>query len=121
MTAAILAILLAAAADVPVPADIGDEPAMEAFIALAEPALLSKAPRAKEVTFIWPYRLTKSPFSYYTCGKVATNRGRAVQEEVWVSAAVANGNIVSAQWSTSNGILAWDCKRKVRSGNLVAR
>ena len=97
------------------------EPTMEQFIALVEPALLSAAPRAKDVTFKWPYRLVSGPAGYYTCGVVATHRGRVPREEIWVSAVVTNGTVVNSQWSTSNGMLAWDCKRNVRSGKLTAR
>lgn len=94
---------------------------MEQFIAIVEPALLTKVKKPGEVTFKWPYRLVPGPAGFYTCGMVATDRGRVPREEIWVSAVVANGQVVSTQWSTSNGMLAWDCKRNIRSGNFVVR
>ena len=94
---------------------------MEQFVALVEPVLFAKVKKPSEVTFKWPYRLVAGPAGFYTCGMVATNRGRVPREEIWVSAVVANGQVVSTQWSTSNGMLAWDCKRNVRSGTLIAR
>jgi hypothetical protein len=112
--------MLAMAQTAPAEADIGAEPTMEQFTALAETELLSKAPNLKEVTFKWPYRLSAGPAGYFTCGMIATHRGRAPQEDIWVSAAVANGKVVDAQWSTLNGMLAWDCKRKVRAGTFIA-
>lgn len=121
MVTNIFAIMLAASPAAPLQAGIGDEPAMEQFIELVEPALLTKAKNAKDVTFKWPYRLVAGPAGFYTCGIVATHRGRVPREEIWVSAVVANGHVVSSQWSTSNGMLAWDCKRNVRSGNFIAR
>lgn len=121
MVANIFAIALAASQAAPALADIGGEPAMEQFIALVEPALLSKVPRAKEVTFKWPYRLVAGPAGYYTCGMVATHDGNVPRKEIWVSAVVANGKVVNSQWSTSNGMLAWDCKRNVKSGKLPVR
>ena len=121
MVANLLAILLAAAPAAPAQADIGPEPAMDEFIKLVEPVLMTKVRKPEEVTFKWPYRLVAGPAGYYTCGMVATNRGRVPREEIWVSAVVANGQVFSTQWSTSNGMLAWDCKRNVKSGNLVAR
>lgn len=120
MIAYIFAIALAAPQAAPVQADIGAEPAMEQFIALVEPALLSKVPNIK-VTFKWPYRLVAGSAGYYTCGRVATYRGGVPPKEIWVSAVVANGKLVNSQWSTLNGMLAWDCKRKVGSGNLIVR
>ncbi len=121
MIAYILATTLAASQAAPVKADSGAEPAMEQFIALAEPALLSQAPNAKDVTFKWPYRLVASAAGDYTCGMVATNHGKVPREKIWVSALVANEKVVNSQWSTWNGMLAWDCKRHVRSGKLTPR
>ncbi len=34
---------------------------------------------------------------------------------------VANGHVVSKQWSTSNGMLEWDRKRKVRAADIKTR
>lgn len=116
-----LAIILATQKAAPVLADIEAEPPMEEFIALAEPELLKRVPRAKDVVFDWPYRLVAGPAGYYTCGRVATSEGRPTRNEIWVSAVVAHGKAVNVQWSTKNGMLEWDCKRNVRSGNLVAR
>jgi hypothetical protein len=121
MVATLLAIMLVVSQAAPAQGDVGAEPTMEQFIALAEPALLSAAPRAKEVIFKWPYRLVTGPAGYYTCGVVATHRGRVPREEIWVSAVVANGKVINSQWSTSNGMLAWDCKRNVRSGKFTVR
>jgi hypothetical protein len=121
MVAKILAIALAASQSAPMQTDIGAELTVEQFIALAEPALVSMPPKAKEVTFKWPYKLVAGPAGYYTCGVVAVHRGRVPREEIWVSAVVANGKVVNSQWSTYNGMLAWDCKRNVRSGSLKAR
>ena len=121
MIASILSIVFASSSITPTQADIGAEPTMEHFIALVEPALLTKAKPPQEVTFKWPYRLVAGPAGFYTCGMVATNRGRVPREEIWVSAVVANGHVVSTQWSTSNGMLAWDCKRNVRAGDLKTR
>ena len=120
MVSITLAIVLAAAQATPVQ-DIGAEPAMEQFAALVEPALLSKSPNAEDVVFKWPYRLVAGPAGYYTCGMVASERGRPPRSEIWVSAVVANGAVVNTQWSTKNGMLAWDCKRHVRSGSLTLR
>lgn len=121
MVANIIAIALAASSAGPVQADVGAEPAMEQFIALVEPALLNKSPNAKEVVFKWPYRLVAGPAGYYTCGMVATHRGRAPREDIWVSAVVASGKVTNVEWSTFNGMLAWDCKRNVRSGIFMVR
>jgi len=121
MIAYILAIALAASQAAPIQADSGTEAGMEQFIALVEPALLSKAPKAKDVTFKWPYRLVAGSAGDYTCGMVATHHGKVPREEIWVSAVVANGKVINSQWSTWNGMLAWDCKRHVRSGTLTPR
>lgn len=121
MIANIFAIVLAASQPAPVLSDIGLEPTMGEFIALVEPALISEAPHTKELTFEWPFRLVAGPAGYYTCGKVATHRGKVPREEIWVSAAVANGKVTNTQWSTSNGMLAWDCKRNVKSGKFTVR
>lgn len=101
--------------------EIGPRPAMEDFIALAEPVLREKARDPQNITFKWPYQLVAGPAGYYTCGMVDTVRGRRPREEVWVTAVVASGRVVGTQWSTDNGMLAWDCKRNVRAGTLVAR
>jgi hypothetical protein len=106
--------LAAALAPAPAAADIGPEPTMEAFVALAEPALLSQMKKPRPVTFVWPYRLAAVETGYFTCGRVDSKSARG--EEIWVSAVVAGGAVVSAQWSTKNGMLAWDCKNQVKKG-----
>ncbi|MET1112694.1 MAG: hypothetical protein ABWX67_14330 [Allosphingosinicella sp.] len=119
----IAVILAAALASAPAPAlaDIGPEPAMEEFAALAEAALARKLDRPeKKMIFEWPYRLVAGPAGYYTCGRVHGRRGQG-RQEVWVSAVVAHGQAVDAQWSTKNGMLAWMCKKEVKKGNLVPR
>lgn len=121
MVISVLAILLAMQKAAPVLDDIGAEPPMEQFIALAEPELLSKVPRVKDVVFTWPYRLVAGRAGYYTCGRLVTYEGHPPRKEIWVSAVVAHGKAVNVQWSTHNGMLEWDCKRNVRSGNLVPR
>ena len=117
MIAAVLAILLAVSSA----EDIGPQPTMEEFIALAEPALASKMKDPQSVTFKWPYKLAAGPAGYATCGLVDTLNKKAERREVWVSTVVANGRVVNSQWSTVNGMLAWDCKRRVSKGTLVAR
>ena len=122
MIALTLAIMLAA--EPPAAADIGPQPSMEEFIALAEPALESKrkGKGRRPVTYEWPYRLVAGPAGYYTCGRVDAARTKARGAEgVWVSARVAQGRVVDAQWSTMNGMLAWLCKREIKKGVLVAR
>jgi hypothetical protein len=122
MIAVTLALALAlASAPAPALADIGPEPAMEEFAALAEAALARKLDRPeKKMTFEWPYRLLVGPAGYYTCGRVY-GRKRQGRQEVWVSAVVAHGQVVDSQWSTLNGMLAWECKRQVKKGVLVAK
>jgi hypothetical protein len=117
MIAVTLALLLAPA---PAPADIGPEPTMEEFAALAEAALSRKLRKPRDVAFSWPYKLVAGPAGYYTCGR-AQGRKRKSDDGVWVSAVVARGQVVSSQISTLNGMLAWDCKRNVKKGTLVAR
>ena len=101
--------------------DIGPQPAMEDFIALAEPVLREKAKDSQSITFKWPYQLVAGPAGYYTCGMVDTVRGKHPREKVWVTAVVADGRVVNTQWSTDNGMLAWDCKRNVRAGTFAVR
>jgi hypothetical protein len=120
MIAVILAIALGSA-PAPALADIGPEPAMEEFAAVAEAALARKLDRPeKKMTFEWPYRLVAGPAGYYTCGRVYGRKGQG-RLEVWVSAVVTRGQAVNAQWSTSNGMLAWLCKKEVKKGTLVPR
>jgi hypothetical protein len=122
MIAAVFALAIAsAAAPPPAPgqADIGPEPTLEEFAALAEAELARKLRKPQEVTFSWPYKLVAGPAGYYTCGRAEARKGK--KGDVWVSAVVAHGQVVSTQWSTLNGMLAWDCKRHVRKGTLVAR
>jgi hypothetical protein len=118
MIAKLLAIVLAAAA---VPVAIGPEPTMDEFITIAEPVLAAEVRKPEEVRFTWPYRLIAGSLGYYTCGKVSSYDGKPPREEIWVAAVVANGKTVSTQWSTKNGMLAWDCKRNVKKGTLVPR
>ena len=117
MIAVTLAVALAQA---PAEADVGPQPTMEEFIALAEPALASKVRGRRSVTFTWPYQLVAGPAGYYTCGRVDAHK-RKGREGVWVSAVVARGQVVNSQWSTRNGMLAWQCKREVSKGTLLAR
>jgi hypothetical protein len=119
MIAVTLAIALASAPPPALP-DIGPEPAMEEFAALAEAALSRKLRKDQHVRFEWPYKLVAGPAGYYTCGR-AYARKRTNGPDVWVSAVVAHGRVVDAQWSTSNGMLAWLCKKEVKKGTLVAR
>ena len=117
-----LALLLAAqpAATAPSPQDIGPKPTMEEFIAIAEPVLAGQVRTKRRVIFVWPYKLAAGPIGYYTCVRV--DPGRKVRGEgVWASAVVSRGQVVNTQWSTRNGTLAWDCKRKARDGTFVAR
>ena len=122
MIALALALMLDAAPAAAVPADIGPQPTMEEYIALAEPALDAKRKGRRPVTYEWPYRLVAGSAGYYTCGRVdrAKTKGRG-SEGIWVSARVAQGRVVDAQWSTMNGMLAWLCKREIKKGTLVAR
>jgi hypothetical protein len=115
-----LALLLAPA---PVLADIGPEPTPEEFAAAAEPALMAKLKVKKPPTveFTWPYKLNAGPAGYYTCGHAAAVHNGRKGKEMWVSAVVTGGRAVDAQWSTMNGMLAWECKNDVRDGKLVAR
>jgi hypothetical protein len=101
--------------------EIGPEPSMEEFIAVADPVLAAEVRRPEEVKFAWPYRLNAGPIGYYTCGKVSTYEGKRPREEIWVTAVVANGKVVNTQWSTKNGMLAWSCKQNVKKGILVPR
>ena len=117
MIAATLALLLAPA---PALADPGPEPTMEEFIALAEPALEKKLRKSGAVTYQWPYKLIAGPGSYYTCGRSSPKR-KTANKPVWMSAAVANGRVISAQWSTLNGMLEWECKQLLKKGTLVPR
>jgi hypothetical protein len=103
----------------PVLADIGPEPTMEAFAALAEPALNAHVRKGGAVTYKWPYKLVAGAAGYYTCGLASS--GRKGAKDVWVSAVVAHGQAVNVQWSTVNGMLAWDCQRHVRDGSLAPR
>lgn len=122
MIAFTLSLLLAAApaATASSTQDIGPKPTMEEFIALAEPVLASEVRTSRRVTFVWPYQLAAGPIGYFTCGRV--DPGRKVRgESVWVSVVVARGQVVNTQWSTKNGMLAWDCKRNARNGTLPAR
>src|SRR5687767_13672627 len=123
MIALALAIMLAPA-PAAAAADIGPEPRMEEFIALAEPALESKrkGKGRRTLTYEWPYQLVAGPVGYWTCGRVDRARIKAQGGEgVWVSARVAQGRVVDVQWSTKNGMLAWLCKREIKKGVLVAR
>ena len=118
-----IAVILALALDsapAPVLADIGPEPAMEEFAALAQAALSRKLRKPGKVTFEWPYRLVAGPSGYYTCGRAYAGNRKA-KPEVWVSAVVAHGQAVHSQWSTLNGTLAWQCKKALKKGELVAR
>ena len=121
MNALPLAILLASA-PAPVLADIGPEPTMEEFAAAAEAALARKLRKPEKVAFSWPYRLMAGPAGYWTCGRAgsvkAMKRGRP---EVWVSAVVAHGRAVDAQWSSHHGMLEYLCKKEIRKGSLIAR
>ena len=115
-----VALLLASAS--PPAAEIEPEPAMEAFIALAEAELRKKLRRPGAVTFAWPYRLAAGPKGYYTCGRAHAGRGKpGGKGDPWVSAVVAGGQASNAQWSTRNGTLAWQCKKLVRNGTLIGR
>ncbi|HET9640714.1 MAG TPA: hypothetical protein VFP12_16080 [Allosphingosinicella sp.] len=118
MIAVILAVALAAPA--PVQADIGPEPTVEAFAALAEAELNRKLNKPASVTFEWPYRLVAGPAGYYTCGR-ARSQKKAGGPQIWVTAVVARGQLVRARWATPDGMLEWDCKRQVKKGALVAR
>ena len=120
MIALMLAAALASAAPAPVLADVGPEPTMEEFAAVAEAALSRKLKKPGKVGFEWPYRLVRGPAGYYTCGRARSLRSKG-GPEVWVSAVVAHGQAVDSQWSTLNGMLAWMCKREVKKGTLVAR
>lgn len=102
-------------------ADIGPEPAMDEFIALAEPAVASKLIEPSSATFKWPYRLIAGPVGYYTCGLVRARNNRGGYTEIWVSAVVANGKVVNFQSAASNGMLAYACKKQVQKGELVPR
>lgn len=73
------------------------------------------------MTFKWPYRLAAGPAGYATCGLVDTLDKKPERRDIWVSAVVANGRVIDFQWSTLNGMIAWDCKRQVGKGVLVAR
>jgi hypothetical protein len=118
MIAVTLAVALAST-PAPVLADIGPEPTMEEFIPLAEAELARKLRKPQNVRFSWPYRLVAGPAGYFTCGRAEPRKGR--KGDVWVSAVVTRGQVVSAQWSTFNGMLAWECKRQVKKGMIVAR
>jgi len=115
----IILTLAALLAPAPVLADLGPEPAMEEFAALAEPALVAKLRRPVPVTFKWPYKLTAGPAGYYTCG-LASSPKKGLKD-AWVSAVVAHGQAVNVQWSTMNGMLAYSCKQEIRKGKIVAR
>jgi hypothetical protein len=73
------------------------------------------------VTFSWPYKLVAGPAGYWTCGRAEARKRRGRGEDVWVSAVVTRGQVVNAQWSTLNGMLAWECKKQVKKGVIVAR
>jgi hypothetical protein len=118
MIALTLAMLVAPA---PVLADIGPEPTMEDFAAVAEPALAGKVKPRQPVTFKWPYKLVAGPAGYYTCGLASSTKKSSRVKDVWVSAVVAHGQAVNVQWSTMNGMLAYDCKRQIRNGTIAAR
>lgn len=105
----------------PVQANIGPQPTMEEFIALAGPALASEMEDAQSVTFKWPYQLVAGSTGYSTCGLVDTLRNKPERKKVWVLGVVANGRVVDTQWSTRNGMLAWSCETNVRQGRLVKR
>jgi len=122
MIAVTLAFALASAPAAPAPAsaDIGPEPAMEAFAALAEAELARKLNKPQKVKFEWPYRLVAGPAGYSTCGRAGPDRPKG-RMEIWVTAVVARGQLVSARWATPDGMLEWDCKRNVKKGVLVVR
>lgn len=122
MTSAVLiafALASAPAPSAPAPADIGAEPTVEAFAAIAEPELLRKLKKPQPVAFEWPYRLVAGPIGYYTCG-LARNPKRKGRD-VWTTAVVARGQLVSARWATPDGLLEYECKRQVKKGLLVPR
>lgn len=119
MIAVSLALLLAPAPPLHT-SDIGPEPTMEEFVPLAEAALSRKLRKDQQVSFEWPYRLVAGPAGYYTCGRVDPGKWKG-GEEIWVSAVVARGQVVNSQWSTSNTMLAWECKRQIRKGVIAPR
>jgi hypothetical protein len=100
-------------------ADIGPEPTAEAFAALAEPELLRKLKKPRQLSFEWPYRLVAGPAGYYTCGQARNPRKAGAP--AWTTAVVARGRLVSARWAEPGGMIEYDCKRQVKKGELVAR
>jgi hypothetical protein len=119
MIAVTLALALAFA-PAPAAGDIGPEPTAEAFAALAEAELLRKLKKPQQLSFEWPYRLVAGPAGYYTCGR-ARNAGKPRSPQVWVTALVARGQLVSARWANPGAMLEYDCKQQVKKGVLVAR
>ncbi len=119
MIASAAIILLVATS--PASGSIGPQPNLEEFSAMADAALASKMKDPNSVTFKWPYQLVAGRDGYYTCGLVDTLNKKVERRDVWVSAVVANGQVLSAQWSTDNGMLAWDCEKQVRKGTLLPR
>ena len=120
MIAVSLAMLLA---PLPVLADLGPEPTIEEFAGLAEAELAKKLRPDQSIVYTWPYRLVAGPAGYYTCGRAQSARSarRGGKDLVWVSAVVHHGQAVRAQWSTLNGMLAYECKGLVKKGTLVPR
>lgn len=118
MKATLLAIMLASPQ---IAGDIGPKPTMEEFTAIAEPALTDRLVKPDSATFSWPYQLLTGPAGYYTCGLVRSRNTGKSFSEIWVSAVVANGRVVNTQSAESNGMLAWSCKKKVKSGELIPR
>lgn len=114
-----LAVLLASP-PAPAQADIGPEPTMEAFAALAEAELMRKLKKPQPVAFEWPYTLMAGPVGYATCGRARSSK-KTGGRDVWVTAIVARGQLVSARWATPDGMLEWDCKRQVKKGAIVPR
>lgn len=118
MITAAIALLLAGSSAA---SNIGPQPALEEFSALADPALANQMKPTRAVTFKWPYQLLAGPGGYHTCGLVHTLNNKTERQKVWVSAVVANGKVVDSQWSTLNGMLAWQCENLVRKGALLKR
>ena len=118
IASAAIALLVATS---PASGSLGPQPNLEEFSAMADAALASKLKDPQSVTFKWPYQLIAGPDGYYTCGLVDTLNKKVERRDVWVSAVIANGKVLNPQWSTENGMLAWECKNLVRKGTLIPR